>query len=125
MRKLTFVTPLLFATLVGVNGCLSADDVVVSRISNAGYTATLSKRDHGALSRGSTLVSIRLDYVPDNDTHGLVVLGVDGNKPIEMKWLGDRNLALNCSSCKPQDVNFQAVKAGGLVITYGASLKVE
>ena len=77
------------------------------------------------MSKGSTLVSIRLNGVPDNDTHGLIVLGLDGSKPIEMNWLDSKHLGISCPSCKSTDVNFEVVKTGDITIIYGDNLRSE
>ena len=115
-----------FVLLLSANGCLPPEgNMVVSHVSNSEYIATLSKRNSGAASKGSTLVSVRLNSVPDNDTHGLIVLGVDGNKPVEMEWLGLHHLALSCSACKPEDVNDEVVKAGHIIITYSDNLRID
>jgi len=115
----------LFAMCVGIAGCLlSSSNIVVDHVSNSEYTATLSRRNTGAMSKGSTLVSLRLNSVPDNDTHGLIVLDVFGAEPVEMKWTGLHNLALSCTSCTPQDVNGEVVKAGDVTINYDENLHV-
>ena len=77
------------------------------------------------MSKGSTLVSVRSNNVPGNETHGLVVLGLYGDKPVEMTWTGPHDLALSCSSCTPQDVNDEKVKAGDVVITYSGNLRIQ
>jgi hypothetical protein len=122
MSGATVAVTTLFA---GLAGCLpSSSNVVVSQASNSEYTATLSNRNSGAMSRGSTLVSVRLKNVPDNDTHGLIVLDVTWNRPVEMRWIGPHNLAVSCASCTVQDVDFEVVKSGDVVITYGDNLRV-
>lgn len=106
-------------------GCLpSSSNVVSARVQGVEYTATLSKRDSGAMSKGSTLVSVRANGVPDDATHGLIVLGISGDKPIEMRWIDPHSLALSCSSCAPKDVNFEAVKTGELTISYDTGLSI-
>ena len=97
--------------------------MVVRQVSSSDYTATLSKRNSGAMSRGSTLVSVRLTSVPDNDTHGEIVLDVAGDKPVEMMWISPHHLSLSCSSCVPQDVTDETVKAGEIAITYSDNLR--
>jgi hypothetical protein len=74
------------------------------------------------MSRGSTLVSIRLKGVPDNEAHGSVVLGLYGDKDVQVSWQNSRGLTIACASCKPSDVNFQAVRSGDVVISYGSEL---
>jgi hypothetical protein len=106
-------------------GCLPASSNVVSaRVASSENTATLSKRDSGATSKGSTLVSVRANGVRDDSTHGLIVLGIVGDKPVEMKWIGPHNLALSCQPCTPQDVNFEVVKSGDITISYSDNLSV-
>lgn len=106
-------------------GCLPASSNVVSaRVASSENTATLSKRNSGAMSKGSTLVSVRANGVPDNSTHGMIVLGIIGDKPVEMKWIGPHHLALSCQPCTPQDVNFEVVKSGDITISYSDSLDV-
>ena len=64
---------------ISMLGCLPvSSNVVVGHVESAEYTATLSKRNSGAMSKGSTLVSVRAKGVPDDSTHGLIVLGVTG-----------------------------------------------
>ena len=109
----------------GITGCLpSSSNVVNGHISNSENTATLSKRDSGAMSKGSTLVSVRPNGVPDNDTHGQIELGLIGDKGVEMKWIGPRNLSLTCATCTRQDITFEVVKSGDIVITYGDNLSI-
>ncbi|HTZ56718.1 MAG TPA: hypothetical protein VMB49_01410 [Acidobacteriaceae bacterium] len=106
-------------------GCLpSSSNVVSTRVQGSEYTATLSKRNSGAMSKGSTLVSVRANGVPDDATHGLIILGIAGDHLVEMKWIDPHNLALSCSSCAPQDVNFEAIKSGDVTISYDKGLSV-
>jgi hypothetical protein len=108
---------------ISMVGCLPASsDVVSARVAGSEYTATLSRRNTGAMSKGSTLVSVRANGVPDDSKHGLIVLGISGDKPVEMKWISPHNLGLSCLPCTPQDVNFEAVKAGDITISYGDNL---
>ena len=117
------VAIVVLATIIG---CMPrSSEIVVRQVTSSEYTATLSKRNSGAMSKGSTLVSVRLTSVPDNDTHGLIVLDVTGDKPVEMKWIGPHSLALSCASCVPQDVNDETVKAGQIAITYSDNLRVD
>ena len=126
MKIVLLFTALLVVLIASIGGCSpSGSSIVVSQVSSSTDTATLSKRDSGATSKGSTLVSIRLTSVPDNDTHGLIVLGIDGDKAVEMKWIDPHHLALSCGSCSPQDINFQVVKTGDIAITYDAKLRSE
>jgi hypothetical protein len=119
---LTIEIVVLCITMVG---CLPASSNVVSaRVASSENTATLSKRNSGAMSKGSTLVSVRANGVPDDSTHGLIVLGIIGDKPVEMKWIGPHSLALSCQPCTPQDVNFEVVKSGDITISYSDSLVV-
>jgi hypothetical protein len=118
-QALIALAPLLSLGLIGCS-----NDVVLSRAQGPQYTATVSKRNSGAMSRGSTLVSIRANSVSDDSTHGQVVFGIDGDHPIMVQWTDPHDLAVNCSSCKPEDVNFEAVKAGETTIRYGNSLQV-
>jgi hypothetical protein len=106
---------------LGLIGC-SSD--VVNRVQGAQYTATLSKRNSGAMSRGSTLVGVRLNEVPDNSTHGQIVLGLYGDKAVAMQWKGPHELYLSCPSCQRQDVDFEAVKSGEITIRYSDGLDV-
>lgn len=124
--KLGLFAKISMASLaISILGCLPASsNVVVGHIESAENIATLSKRNSGAMSRGSTLVSVLAKGVPDNSTHGTIVLGVTGNKPVEMKWTGPRNLALSCQPCTPQDVNFEVVRTGDVTISYSQSLSV-
>lgn len=109
----------------GVFGCLpKSSNVIISHVSTAENIATLSKRDSGAMSKGSTLVSVRSNRVPDNDTHGLVVFQVVGDRPIEIKWLSAHNLAISCASCTSQDVSFEVVKSDDLIISYSNNLAI-
>jgi hypothetical protein len=111
--------------LACIVGCRSSpSNVVVHSVSTADYTATLSSRNSGAMSRGSTFVSLRLKNVPDNDTHGQIVFAVTWNKPVEMKWAGTHELAISCTSCTTKDVDFEAVKSGDIVITYDENLRI-
>ncbi len=111
--------------LLIMTGCLPASSNVVSAIVvGPEYTATLSKRDSGAMSKGSTFVSVRANGVPDDSTHGLIVFGVNGNKPVEMKWIGPHNLALSCQPCISQDVNLEVVKSVDITISYSDGLRV-
>jgi hypothetical protein len=106
-------------------GCLSSpSNVVMHSISTADYTATLSSRNSGAMSRGSTFVSLRLKNVSDNDTHGQIVFAATWNKPVEMKWVGTHELAISCASCTTKDVDFEAVKSGDIVISYDENLRL-
>jgi hypothetical protein len=106
---------------LGLIGC-SSD--VVNRIQGAQYTATLSKRKSGAMSRGSTLVGVLLNEVPDNSTHGQIVLGLYGDKSVGMQWKGPHELYLSCASCKPEEVDFEAVKSSEITIRYSDGLDV-
>ena len=110
---------------ISMLGCLPvSSNVVVGHVESAEYTATLSKRNSGAMSKGSTLVSVRAKGVPDDSTQGLIVLGVTGDKLIEMRWTGPYNLVLSCQPCAPQDVNFEAVRAGDITISYGETFRI-
>ena len=118
----TFLTLIQTTILLG---CLPASSNVVSaRVVGPMYTATLSKRDSGAMSKGSTLVSVMANGVPDNATHGTIVLGIKGDWPVEMNWTSPQSLSLSCQRCSPQDVDFQAVKSGDVEITYDKGLAV-
>jgi hypothetical protein len=97
---------------------------VVSHIASSENIATLSKRDSGAMSRGSTLVSVRYITVPDSDTHGAIVFGANGDKDVKMVWRGPRNLLLSCPSCRQEDVNYEVVKSGDVVISYSPEISV-
>jgi hypothetical protein len=100
-------------------GCLpSSSNIVSARVASSENTATLSKRNSGAMSKGSTLVSVLANGVPDNSTDGLIVLGIIGDQPVEMKWIDPHNLALSCQQCTPQDVDFEVVKSGDITISY-------
>ena len=111
--------------LLAITGCLPSQSVVVvQRLSSAENTAILSKRDSGAPSRGSTLVRVRLNSVPNYVAHGTYVLGLTGNQIVTMKWITPRHLALSCNSCIPQDVNYEVTKVGDVVVTYDAHLTV-
>jgi predicted GNAT superfamily acetyltransferase len=70
------------------------------------------------MSRGSTLVSVRPNGVRDDDTDGAVVLGLDGNHAVALKWIDAHNLAISCQDCPPQDVAFEVLKRGDITITY-------
>jgi hypothetical protein len=111
--------------IINTAGCLPpSSNVVVARVSSSENTAILSKRNSGAMSKGSTLVSVRANTVPDDSTHGAIVLGLIGDRPIEMKWTSPKNLALSCQTCSPQDVDFEVVKAGDITISYSDNLRV-
>ena len=123
-KMMISASSLLFSVLPMVNGCLpSPSNTIEKQIFSAQYTATLSKRNSGATSRGSTLVSVRLSSVLDTDTHGLIVLGVNGNKAVEMKWIDARHLLLSCASCNPDEVNFESVKTGDVNVSYDINLR--
>jgi hypothetical protein len=116
----------ILTLLAAVLGCLPSQSiVVVQQLVGPEYTATLSKRNSGAASRGSTLVSVRLTSVPDNDTHGVIVLGVDGDRHIQMKWKDSHHLSLACETCKAADVNFEATKAGEVIIDFDPHLAIK
>jgi hypothetical protein len=122
-KRTTFVLTASIAMGTAVIGCLpSPSNKVVAKAVGPEYTSTLSKRNSGAMSKGSTLVSLRLNTVPDNDMHGEIVLGVDGDRSIQMIWASPRSLMVSCDSCTPKDVNFEAVRAGEVTITYSQSL---
>ena len=125
MRPVLPPLTVLSLLVTSLGGCLpSTSNVVVGHVSGPEYIATLSKRNSGAMSRGSTLISVRLNGVPDNDTHGEIVLALYGDKPVEIKWIGPRNLALSCSSCTQRDVNDEVVKAGAILLTYDDNLRI-
>jgi hypothetical protein len=118
----------IFAILpcVGMLGCLpSSSELVLRQVSSSDYTATLSKRNSGAMSRGSTLVSVRGKAVPDNDTHGVIVFGASYGAVVDMKWIDPKHLELSCSSCTVKDVNFEVVKASDVLISYDNNLRVQ
>jgi len=116
----------MLVVLTSVLGCMPSQSIiVVQQLSGPEYTATLSKRNSGAAGPGSTLVSVRLTSVPDNDTHGVIVLGVNGDKPIQLKWPDAHHLSLACESCKSEDVNFEATKTGDVVIEFDPHLAAQ
>src|SRR5579883_2760695 len=98
MKKTPLLTVQFMAILcIATVGCLPpSSNEVSARVVGPEYTATLSKRNSGAMSKGSTLVSIRANGVPDDSTHGVIVLGINGDHPVEMKWIGPHNLSLSC-----------------------------
>jgi hypothetical protein len=108
----------------GLLGCYPRTEFVVSSTSSERGIATLSKRDSGAMSYGSTLVSIREKGVPDNDTHGLIVFGARGDQDVKIAWKNARNLMISCSSCKQEDVNYEVVKSDGVIISYSPEIAV-
>lgn len=123
IRILTAIFAFMLLTMA--EGCLPAKSIlVVKQISNAENTAVLSKRDSGAPSKGSTLVSVRLNSVPDNATHGAIVLGLVGDQMVEMKWISGRHLAVSCRSCTPDDVNYEVTKDGDVVVTYDSNIAI-
>lgn len=123
MKKMLVMIQIAAMLCVGTVGCLpSSSNIVSARVVGAEYTATLSKRNSGAMSKGSTLVSIRANHVPDDATHGLIVLGLNGDQPVEMKWNGPHSLSISCQPCTPQDVNFEAIKSGDVTISYDKGL---
>jgi len=125
MKIGSFAKIAMASLTIGSLGCLPASsNVVVGHIESADNIATLSKRNSGAMSKGSTLVSVLAKGVPDNSTHGTIVLGVTGDKPVEMKWIGPHNLALSCPPCNPQEVNFEVVRTGEVTISYSENLSV-
>lgn len=126
MKKMMILAmQITLAFCIAAIGCLPpSNNVVSARITGSEYTATLSKRNSGAMSKGSTLVSVRANGVPDDSTHGLIVLGVNGDHPIEIIWSGPRSLSISCQQCTPQDVNFEAVKSGDVTISYDNGLNV-
>lgn len=111
----------LSAVLIGCSPC---KERIVTQVSSTDYVATVSKRDCGAMGKGSTLVSLRLKSVPDNDTHGVIVFAAQGDKTIETKWNSARSLLISCDSCTQNDVNFEVVKSGDVVVRYGSGLDV-
>jgi hypothetical protein len=125
LMKNMVLTIEMIVLCISMVGCLpESSNVVVARVAGPENIATLSKRNSGAMSKGSTFVSILANGVPDNSTHGLIVLGVIGDRPVQMKWTDPHNLFLSCLPCTPQDVNFEAVKTGDLTISYGDGLYV-
>src|SRR5579862_987147 len=120
--KLVFCIQILFCLLSA--GCGITKEVVLRRIVGPECTATLSQRDSGAIGRASTLVSIIYNGVPDNDTHGEIVLGLNGQYIVDMKWTGPQDLFLSCSQCSPKNVNLETVRAGDTTITYDKNLDV-
>jgi hypothetical protein len=119
--------PVQFAVALSVVtvACLPpSSDVICAHVVGPEYTATLSKRNSGAMSRGSTLVSVIANGVPDNATHGVVVLGISGDRSVQMQWRGPRALSLGCQQCASKDVNFQAIRAGNVTISYGDGCNV-
>ncbi len=125
MKAGSFLKIAMTSLSIGILGCLPvSSNVVVGHAESAENIATLSKRNSGAMSQGSTLVSVLAKGVPDNSTHGTIVLGVSGDRPVEMKWTGPHNLALSCQRCTPQEVNFEVVRTGDVTISYGDSLSV-
>jgi hypothetical protein len=117
---------LLSGTLLAgvILGCGPKSEWVVGTAKSGSYTATLSKRNSGALSAGSTLVSIRLSTVPDNDTHGQIVLALLGDHEVSMVWQDEHHLVLSCASCTQKDVDDETVKAGEVIVRYGPTLAV-
>lgn len=115
----------LFAC-IGMLGCLpSSSESVLRQASSSAYTATLSQRNMGAMSRGSTLVSLRLKGVPDSNTHGEIIFGTIWNQAVDMKWVDPKHLELSCSSCTAKDVTLEVVKAGDVLISYDDNLRVQ
>jgi hypothetical protein len=119
ISTLLAVAPMVLGSLLGCDPC---KETVVEQVSSTEYLATISKRDCGAMGRGSTLVSIRLNGVPDNDTHGGIVLGLYGNKDVHVSWRDSRELTIDCPSCRSSDVDSQTVKSAGVTIHYGSEL---
>jgi hypothetical protein len=125
MKKSLLMAQIEIVLCLGAVGCLPSTNVVVARVVGPECTATLSQRNSGlSTSRGSTLVSVIANGVPDNDTHGEIVLEMYGAHRVEMKWTGPHNLSLVCPECDPRDVNLEAVKAGNIVISYDKSFDV-
>ena len=109
-------------SLLGLCGCSPASEKVVRQVQSGVYTATVAERNSGAMSAGSTLVSIILSTVPDNDTHGEIVFGIRGKRNVSISWLDNRHLFVSCADCKDSDVNFEAVRTGDVSISYAAEL---
>lgn len=114
----------LLPLYVGLTGCLSRPNEIVSQVSTTNYIATLSRRDIGTVRNGLTLVSLRASGVPDSDTHGLIILQVNGNQSIQMKWIGVHQLEVSCATCTQEDVSFEVVKSDNPVIKYDDNLLV-
>ncbi|HUA17851.1 MAG TPA: hypothetical protein VMB25_03840, partial [Bryobacteraceae bacterium] len=125
MRNVLLI-PITMVLCIAVISCLpSSSNIVSARAVGPEYTAILSRRDSGAMSKGSTLVSVKANGVPDDATHGAIVLEITGDWPVEMKWADPRSLSVSCQECTPQNVNFEAVKAGDVTITYDKGLTVQ
>lgn len=106
-------------------GCSPSESEVVSaRIVGAENTATLSKRNSGAMSYGSSIVSVRLNGAPDDATHGPIVLELKGDHAITMKWTDARNLYVSCQDCSTQGINLEVVRLGDVTIRYDDNLKI-
>ena len=122
MKATAFRLPIACLAIGSLIGCSPCKESIEGQYSSADYLATISKRDCGAMGTGSTLVSIRLKGVPDNDTHGLVVLGLYGNKNVQVNWRDSHDLTIACPSCRSSDVRSQMVKAAGVTIRYESEL---
>jgi hypothetical protein len=118
MRRSLIRWTMLPLLVAGIFGCSPCKENVVGHVFSEEYVATLSKRDCGAMSGGSTLVSVRFKSVPDNDTHGVIIFALRGDRNIQMTWKDAHNLVLDCFSCTQNEVTFKAVKSGDVVISY-------
>ncbi len=124
MNRLPSIVVIAIIPCIGMLGCQSSSESVLRRVSSSDYTATLSQRNSGAMSRGSTLVSLIAKGVPDNDTHGEIVFSTVWNQAVDMRWIDSKHLELTCSSCEAKDVTFEVVKAGDVFISYDSNLRV-
>jgi hypothetical protein len=68
---------------------------------------------------------MRGNGVHDDSTHGLIILEVQGDKPVIMKWAGPHDLSLSCESCTQQEVDFEAIKCSDILIRYAGGLAIK
>ena len=115
---------LMSLTLLFNSGCFAGGNSLSSKTRGPEFTASLSKRDSGATSRGSTFVSIVADGVPDDSTHGVIVFSVSRNQDVQERWLDAHHLEVTCSLCKWEDITLETLLVSKVVIVYGANLSM-
>jgi hypothetical protein len=84
--------------------------------SDQAVTATVVYIRCGATSKNATWVT--LHRTGDKyDRRDDIIFSVVQQRPVELKWLDDSHLSIDCH-CSDTDVRFQVIKIGGTQVAY-------
>jgi hypothetical protein len=83
---------------------------------NQQLTATVVYIGCGAISKDATWVTLHRTGEKYDRSEDIVLTAVQQNR-LEIAWIDDSHLSVFCR-CRDEDVRFQAIKKGGINISY-------